>query len=196
MLSGMFDTVAAVLAVFLCCIAVKLTDDYLDKDMDRRAGRSNWATRLGPCSMVYAMIILCLAVTLNPQISASLFIACYIIGMFNDLGTLLPSGMRGWQESLLVLLLGFLFIGWHLLLFSLLFIAAVQLFDDYIDMRTDRLCGQRNMACRFGSVECLTLCLLFLSVAFILDEELFNPVVMGTVIFYSIQWFGERRRSL
>ncbi|MDR3591411.1 MAG: hypothetical protein P4N41_17285 [Negativicutes bacterium] len=180
----MFDTAATMLSVCLCCCAVKLTDDFLDRDVDCSGGRANWAVRLGPGAMVYAVLLLALAAGFCPRVSLSLFFASYCIGMFNDLTVLLPSRLKGWQESLLVLTLGVILFDWRTVVFALLFVASVQCFDDCVDMRSDRLCGQRNLACRFGPVVCLTGGLILLFSAWGLDEELFFPVCGGTVIFY------------
>jgi len=182
----MFDNAAIVLAVFLCCFAVKLIDDFLDKEIDLSCGRCNWADRLGPGAMVYAVLLLSLAACLNSRVSLPLFFASYIIGMFNDMGTTLPSQLTGWQESLLVTTLGVIFFDFHIVLFALLFVASVQFFDDYLDMRSDRLCGQRNLACRFGPVVCLAGALILFFAAWGLDEALFMPVFTGTAIFYGL----------
>lgn len=180
----MFDTLTAGAAVWFCCLAVKLIDDFLDKETDAGCGRLNWAVRLGPGAMVYAVLALALAACINAPLSLSLFFASYAIGMYNDLGAVLPSRLTGWQESLLVLVLAVLLVNFHTVFFALLFVAAVQFFDDFIDMRSDRLCGQRNLACRLGPIACLICGLILLSAAWRLDENLFIPVFSGTAIFY------------
>jgi 1,4-dihydroxy-2-naphthoate octaprenyltransferase len=176
--------ITTALAVAICALAVKLTDDALDKETDLAAGRRNLAARLGPGTMVYAALCLAVAASINAPVTLSLFFASYIVGMFNDLRQAFPSRLRGWQESALVTLLGVILFGWHLMLFSLLFILAVQLTDDCIDMHSDRLCGQRNFACRLGWLECWLAGLIALLAAWWLDEKLFYPVLAGTTAFY------------
>lgn len=183
MLPTMSDVTTA-LAVAICALAVKLTDDALDRESDLAGGRSNLAARLGPGTMVYAALCLAIAASINTPVSLSLFFASYIIGMFNDFRLIFPSRLRGWQESALVALLGLILFGWHLMAFALLFILAMQLIDDCVDMHADRLCGQRNLACRLGWPECLLAGLALLLAAWWLDEKLFYPVLAGTSVFY------------
>lgn len=182
----MFDTAVTAVAVWLCCCAVKLTDDFLDQETDLGGGRYNWAVCLGPGAMVYALVLLALAAALNARVSLSLFFASYVVGMTNSLGTLLPSRLTGWQESALVTALGIIVFDTRTAFFALLFVASVQLFDDFLDMSSDRLCGQRNFACRFGPVVALSGGLILLLCAWGLDEELFIPVFTGTAFFYCL----------
>lgn len=180
---AMFDASAA-LAAALCAVAVKLTDDWLDRDRDLAAGRANWAATIGSGAMVYAALFLALAAGINAAVSLALFFASYIVGMFNDLGRLLPSRLSGWQESVLVLAAGMAICGWRVTLFAVLFVAAVQLLDDCIDLAGDRLAGQRNFACRLGTAECLLTGLTLLLAAWWLDAALFGPVFAGVALVY------------
>jgi 4-hydroxybenzoate polyprenyltransferase len=180
----MFSPLTVCLAVILCAAAVKLLDDWLDRDDDRTAGRNNWAAMLGPGATVYAALLLAMAAALSTHISLALFFASYCIGMFNDFSRRLPSRLRGWQESLLVCGFGAVILGWHVMLFSLMFIAAVQLLDDCLDLTADQRAGLKNLAVRFGPVECLLAGLLLLLAAWWLDGTLFPPVLAGTLLFY------------
>ncbi|HWQ62737.1 MAG TPA: hypothetical protein VN521_10520 [Negativicutes bacterium] len=179
----MFDAATA-LAAALCALAVKLTDDWLDRDRDLAVGRANWSAALGAGTMVYATLFLALAAGINAAVSLALFFASYIVGMFNDLGRLLPSRLSGWQESLLVLAAGTAVCGWRVMLFAVMFVAAVQLFDDCIDLAGDRLAGQRNFACRLGTAECLLTGLTLMLAAWWLDAALFGPVFAGVALVY------------
>jgi 1,4-dihydroxy-2-naphthoate octaprenyltransferase len=177
---------AAALAAALCSLAVKLTDDWLDRDRDAAVGRANWSVRLGTGAMVYAALFLALAAGINVAVSLALFFASYVVGMFTDLGRRLPSRLTGWQESLLVLAAGAALCGWRTMLFATLFVSAVQLIDDCVDLAGDRLAGQRNFACRFGTVECLLGGLTLLLAAWWLDAGLFVPVFAGVVAVYCL----------
>ncbi len=183
---AMFEWLATALAAGLCSLAVKLTDDWLDRDRDLAAGRPNWAAAIGTGTMVYAALFLTLAAGINAAVSLALFFASYIVGMFNDLGRLFPSRLSGWQESLLVLAAGLILAGWRTMLFSLLFVAAVQLLDDCLDRADDRLAGQRNLACRFGAAECLLAALILLLAAWWLSAGLFGPVCAGVTAVYGL----------
>jgi len=179
-----FNVFAASLAVSLCSLSVKLMDDHLDRDRDMCCGRANMAEVLGKGTVVYAAMLLALAAGLNAVLSLSLFLASYVVGMFNDLSRIMPTRLSGWQESVIVFVLGSFLFGLHMMMFALLFIIAVQLFDDCIDIHTDRLCGQRNFACRMGLLECMLVGLAALVGACWLDETLFVPALIGTGLSY------------
>jgi 4-hydroxybenzoate polyprenyltransferase len=176
--------ISVALAAALCALAVKLTDDWLDQDRDRAAGRANWAACLGTGAMVYAALLLALAAGVNAAVSLALFFASYIVGMFNDLGRLLPSRLSAWQESVVVLAAGMAICGWRAMAFAVLLVAAVQLFDDCLDLAGDRLAGQRNFARRFGTMECLIAALALILAARWLDAALFGPVSAGVAVVY------------
>jgi len=189
----MSDQIATFFATVFCAIAVKLVDDFLDKEQDNDSGCFNLTTQLGLNSVVYAALFLALAAGLNSKISMPLFLASYIVGMFNTLGHKLPSKLTGLQESILVGLLAILLFGWHRILFALTFITAIQLGDDCVDLRSDHFCGQSNLACRYGLVECFILALSALLLACWLDEEIFLPVLAGSMAVYAGFFYHQRR---
>jgi hypothetical protein len=173
-------------------MSIKLADDFLDQDVDR--SERNFAKKIGKGTMLYGMVSMAIAVSLNASISVSLFFASYIIGMFHDLKRYFPSHLNGIQESLLVFILGVFFWGWRTMLFSIFFVISIQLLDDYIDYYTDQLIGQRNWAHRLGRVECSLLFLLNLLAAWLVCEHLFPAVFLGTVVFYSAILYYQRGR--
>lgn len=187
-----FEQSTIVFSTLLCGIAVKLVDDFLDKDMDNRAGSSNFTIRLGNGTIIYAMLALTVAASINAMISIPLFLASYSIGMFNDLKQLFPSGLKGWQEALFILLLGILLWGWQLMLFSVLLISSIQLFDDYLDMYIDERVGYRNIANHIGKVECLLLSIITMLTAWLVEEHVFPFVFLGTFLFYSMLFFYQK----
>jgi 4-hydroxybenzoate polyprenyltransferase len=179
-----YNFVTIALSVSLCSAAVKLMDDYLDKDIDLSIGRKNWAEILGRGTMVYAVLLLAFAAALHTQMALSLFFACYIVGMFTSLSQRLPSSLKSWQESFLVFILGSWFLSWHIMLFALSFVFAVQLIDDCIDYQCDKRIGLRNFAHRFGVIECLLGALLSVLLAWSIDETAILPAITGTGIVY------------
>ncbi|MCE5286677.1 MAG: hypothetical protein LLG02_12635 [Pelosinus sp.] len=191
MYSVIFDFLAASMAVVCCGAAVKLSDDFLDKEMDIRSGQHNWALTLGSGALFYAIICLIAAAGLNSQVSLPLFLASYIVGMFNDYQHIFPSRLTGLQESLLVLVLGVCLFGLNSMLFSLSFILAIQLFDDCLDIHRDKLAGYRNWAYRFGLAECSLLGALCIILAWYINELTFFSVLCGTVFFYGIIYWHE-----
>lgn len=179
-----FNFLSIAAAVACCSAAVKLADDYLDREFDAIAGRTNWAEQLGQGTMLYAMFLLALAAGINAPLSLSLFLASYVIGMFNSMRTKLPSRLNGLQESLLALTAGIILFGWNYMLFAFTFVLAVQLFDDYLDVQSDQIAGQRNLAKRFGSLECLVMGVICIVAAWGANEELFLPVALGSMLVY------------
>lgn len=181
-----FEFLRIMTAVVLCSGAVKLVDDYLDKEFDHCVGRKNWADYWGQGSLIYAMLFLVIAAGIHAAVSMSLFLASYIVGMFNDLKSVFPSRLKGWQESFFVMAVGILCFGWNLMFFAVFFIWGVQLFDDCLDVRTDCLAGQRNFACRFGTLECFLLGVMAFIFAGWINETVFWPVFSGTAFFYAV----------
>ena len=192
MLHAMCEFISIMFSVILSAIAIKLADDYLDQDMDK--SEKNFATALGKGSMLYGMLSMALAASLNASISLSLFFASYIIGMFHDLKNLFPSRLSGFQESVLIFIVGIILLGWKIILFSIFFVISIQLLDDYIDDSKDELIGHRNWAHRLGRVECFLLFILTLLISWIINEEIFPAVFLGTVVSYSIILYYQKGR--
>jgi hypothetical protein len=187
-----FEFIGTTFSVIFCAIAIKLADDFLDQDIDTNY---NFAKDIGKGTMIYSMLFMACAVCLNVSVSTSLFFASYIIGMFHDLKQQFPSHLSGIQESILVFIIGTFFWGWKTMVFSVLFILSIQLFDDYIDVHTDQLSGHRNWAHRLGNVECFLLFVVSILASWWIGEHMFPPVFWGTVIFYGTIWCYQRGKA-
>ena len=187
-----FEQLTIIISVIFCAIAVKLVDDFLDYDLDTRTGSHNFTHKLGNGTVVYAMLALAIATSINPIVSIPLFLASYSVGMFSDLKQFFSSGLTGWQESLLVLLCGILLWGWQQMLFSLFFIGGVQLFDDYMDAQAELIDG-RNIANQIGKVECLLLSSITMLTAWQVMEHMFLSVFLGFFLFYGLLFFYQKR---
>ena len=135
---AIFEPVGIVITVILCSIAVKLVDDFLDRELDTRAGCYNFSKTLGSGAIVYGMLALSLAASINASVSIPLFLASYSIGMFNDFKKTFISGLSGLQESLLVFILGVLLWGWQSMLFSMFFIS--------FRLKTEDVSGSKHIA--------------------------------------------------
>lgn len=179
-----FEFAETSLAVIFCGLAIKLTDDWIDQEEDKLAGQKNWAAIIGMGTMLYAILLLILAAAIRAEVSLPLFLASYVVGMFHDLTSQFPLGLSGWQESLVIFIISILFFGFEVTVFSLFFITAVQFFDDWYDLRSDLMGGQRNYAVRLGKMECFLLGTLSLFAACWIKEILFYPVLTGTVIVF------------
>jgi len=192
---AIFESARVTLAVVCTAFAVKLVDDFLDLEQDRISRRANWTMLLGRATVVYGLLCLAIGASIHP-ISLPLFFASYIVGMFNDLSQLFPSRLAGWQESLLVFIMGYLLWGWRLMFISLFFVVSIQLLDDCYDTASDQLAGHRNLAHRFGSHECLLAATCALLLATWLASELIVPLILGTVVFVLFNIWLERKKLL
>lgn len=188
----MFSAVVQTVSVILCAAAIKLTDDYLDKDIDICSGHRNWAEFLGSGAMVYAALFLAVSVALSRSLSLSLFFSCYIVGMFNGLKAIYPSSFNGIQEAAIVFVLGIVLTNWEYMMFSFSFSVGVQLIDDCIDFKVDKKAGSRNLAHRFGVLECLLGATLSFMGAVLAAETVFLPTLVGVSLVYAISlWWQE-----
>ena len=183
----MFDWIIHTVAVACCGVAIKLSDDWLDREVDFELQAYNWSTILGDGTMFYAMLFLTLAASLHTQVCLSLFLMSYGIGMFHDFHNYFPLGLTGWQETLMVSIMSILLFSWQITVFSALFVFAVQLLDDFIDFSSDeRRTGQRNIACRIGRYECFVLAVICIMVSWRLYAEIFPPVLIGTLLVWGL----------
>lgn len=150
---ALIATVRAGAAIICSGLAVKLMDDFLDLQYDSQAGIPSPAVRLGEATLPYGLILLAIGAAFHAPIALSLFFAAYAIGMVQDLRRPLPSGLTGWQESLLVLGLGALLLGPVNQIWGLAIMVFVQAIDDTIDYHVDQMSGNPNLLRRFGWVE-------------------------------------------
>lgn len=180
------------LAVLFTAISVKLTDDYLDEEQDQLLGEFNFTHCLGKGLPIYGLMSLAVAATLDVTVSVPLFLACYIMGMCHDTSSHYPLGFTGFQEGLLVLLFGYVWFGWEIFSFSLLFIFAVQCLDDWIDAAKDQQVGKKNFAHSIGKIECILLALICFSLAYCIDANLFLPTLAGFMLTYVVLMKIER----
>lgn len=185
MLPAISETVRIIGAAVLCSVAVKLLDDYLDRELDAVSGVHNWINRLGEGTVAYSLPLLAVSVALETAVGISLFLSSWAVGMYRSLPVRYPSRLRGWQEAALAVLAGAFFAGWRLMLCSLLIAAAVQLADDIIDRCSDRAAGLRNLAHRFGSIPCLLVGTAFCFGAWLAAPPVFWPALGGVAAAYA-----------
>lgn len=153
------------LSILLIGSAIKLMDDVLDEEIDRLEGRETLAIRLGPAVVPYCMVLVALAVILNLPLALSLFFASYALGMFGDFLRILPTGVRGWVEAVVILFLGIVLFGWHEMVTSLALIWCIQIADDLFDRRRDEGVGCYNLTHCLGIWESLGSLLLSFALA-------------------------------
>ena len=152
-------------AVLFTGVAVRLMDDFLDLRFDVCEGAETLAVRLGEGSIAYALISFALGAMVHPEAAVALMVGAYAVGMAGDIGRRLPSGLSGYQESAVLLLLAALFLPWRTLLWAVASMLCVQLLDDLEDLALDRITGNPNLARRIGVVEAHMLALVALLTA-------------------------------
>ena len=177
------------IAVFLTAFAVKIIDDYLDQDMDNGI-QKNWALLLGPGCVIYAILLLAIGFTLNTPLCFALFLSCYTVGMYNNMFTVLPLHMKGWQESLIVLFIGIMVTNLTIIVFSICLVTATQLLDDCIDYHVDMALGSGNLASKWGTLECLICALILILIASQMNHQVFWPTVtaIGACYLLNYKW--------
>jgi len=150
------------IAVFFAGISIKLMDDYLDQNLDELIGKQTLAIKLRRATIPYALLSFSLSVILNIQWAISLFWGSYIIGMGNDLSNSLPSGLKAYQESIILFSIGCFLLPIYELISSILIIFNLQLIDDLIDAKKDEQIFHRNFTHILGERQAILLILIIL----------------------------------
>ena len=166
------------LSVFLTGVIVKTMDDSLDYDIDHIAGKAVNPILSNPGILPYTLLIFSVACTLDGQTGGSLFFASFIIGMAGDFDTLMPSGLKGYQESLALIFIGFFIFQSKIFLSSLLAILSFQLLDDILDDKTERGYSQ-NWCSVLGKVEAVILSLIFFLATLLIDPYKYFMVIFS-----------------
>ncbi|HEY8417054.1 MAG TPA: hypothetical protein VIK93_03340 [Limnochordales bacterium] len=172
--TGVVQLAAAVVAAG---VAIKLMDDWLDRELDALTGRVTLAAALGNGVIAYALAALAIGMLLQPPVAGTLFLAAYALGMAHDATRRLPTGLAAWQELLLAVGAGMLLAGPYVMVASMVAMIFVQCADDLLDWAEDRRRGLRSWAERLGRVETALVAGIALLVGFVLA-----PVLMGAVI--------------
>jgi len=128
-------------AIALTAIVSKWLDAYLDDELTQTQKQNGLA---------YCLMALLIAGILDFPVTVALFFACYIVGMFTNMQMILPSGMPGWLESVIVAVLSVVFCGVKTTVWSLFVIIAIQLLDDVLDVREDQQHRHANIAFFLG----------------------------------------------
>lgn len=157
MFAGTFEALIGAVrlpaSVLAAGVAIKLMDDFLDGAGDRRAGTVTVAARIGAGVLPYCLLALTVALLVEPRVAGALFLGAYAIGMAHDLDRRLPTGLRGWQESLLAAGISVIGAGWAVATAGVATMLFVQCVDDLADSEDDRVRSQANLAHALGPVE-------------------------------------------
>jgi len=168
-------------SIFLTGLTIKMMDDFLDKDLDGLTKENNMIVLLGSGIIPYILVLFSIACAIDSKISAGLFLSSYCLGMANDFTAKMPSGLYGYHESVLSLILGFSLLGIKTMASSLFVMAAVQLWDDYVDF-DNAYFTKKNWAVILGKGECLILGGIFFLCSFYLNMLLAITVAISTYI--------------
>lgn len=171
---------------------IKLMDDYLDQDLDKIEGKYTLAMILDKAVLPYALLMITLAMAIDPGLTGSLFLASYAIGMGHDLKRTLPLGWTGLTESILFSLFGFLVFGFSEMISSLMVIISIQFVDDFLDYYTDVHFSRRNFVNRFGFFESLLICFITFIVAMVLNWQKTVIVYISLPIVLIIVGYGKK----
>lgn len=175
-----------ILSVFLTGCVIKIMDDYLDQDIDILENEQNLFTVLELGVLPYALLLLSLAFFLDSVTALSLFLASFAVGMGGNLTAKMPSGLYGYQESFIVLLLGFLSLKINMLS-SILIIIVIQLLDDIKDYKRNKI-NKKNLAFLLGKVECYLLAVICFLLSFYLDSiKAVSSIISTYLITYIIR---------
>lgn len=177
--------------IFLTGIVIKIMDDYMDREFDKLINRDNTTKILGSGVLPYALFIFSLACILNPVTAVSLFFASFATGMAGNLNAKMPSGLYGYQEALITIVMGLVLFGVMEMFSSLLLIFAIQLWDDYVDYNSDRY-SIKNWAFILGKNECLLLGIIFFILSVYLDyfKALSGIFSMWIIVYIIKLWFN------
>ncbi|HHV19621.1 MAG TPA: hypothetical protein GXZ27_12410 [Thermoanaerobacterales bacterium] len=175
-----------ILSVFFTGMVIKIMDDYLDQDIDFLQKDQNLFTVIEYGGLPYALILLSLAFVFDPVTSLSLFLGSFALGMAGDLTVKMPSGLYGYQESIIVTALGLLFLKINMAS-SIFIMISIQLWDDYKDSDKDMI-NSKNWAFLLGKVECVLLTVIFFLLTFYLDYvKAISSIISMKVIEYIIK---------
>lgn len=191
MLYTIFNIIKQVICVFFTGLVIKMMDDYIDRDIDSLSGQKNIFT-LSNCRIIpYVLLIFGLACFINKETALTLFFASYSIGMMGTLKAKMPTSLYGYQESIIIIVLGVILFGITEMSSSIFIIACVHLLDEYIDYNKDKK-YKKNWVFLLGKTEVLILGLIFLLSAIymnplksILVLFLTYPVVYITYLLYT-----------
>lgn len=197
MSSALCNLVRDLAALFATGLAIKLLDDYLDRD-ETFNSRPVLATILDRGTVAYAILSYALAAELRPSWALTLFLASYGCGMLGDSPWRLPTHLPAWGETWLVIMLGILATGWQQMISSTAFILGVQLIDDAFDLAEDRHALRSNLAAKWGRAETSLAGIGFVLISLLMDlrKTLLGLTVLPAVLYVArAPWLKEAGKS-
>ena len=155
--------------MFFTGFVIKIMDDYTDQNIDKMLEKPNIYEAMELGGLPYVLLLLSLAFILDPITSLSLFLSSYVIGMMGSINVKMPSGLYGYQESILILFFSFITLEKIDMVSSITIIFAIQLLDDFLDYERDYL-NKKNLAFVLGKTECMLLSVILFLLTCYLDS--------------------------
>lgn len=177
--------VKQVVAILCAGMAIRLMDDVVDRASDKSIGLVTSVDQLADTALVYALAALATGAFLAPALVGALFLAAYAVGMGGDLKRRLPSGLSGYQESVLVIAIGIAGAGVWIMSWAVAVMVALQAIDDLRDLTIDGRTGSRNMCQVLGQGEVILLGLLALLTSLNLSLALTSVALLIAV---TVSW--------
>lgn len=184
--------ITVIIAASITAFIIKLLDDYIDLD---QSGFSHIVDKMGKGILPYSLILFSLSCLINREVTISLLAAAYIIGMTKDLNRELSFKLKGYHESVIILIIFGLFLGIYEMVSSLIIIFIIQLLDDIIDLKKDKYYNNKNLAINFGIVEVCLSSLIFFLVSIKIDLKKTLICIIIFILFQAIEFIiyrGER----
>lgn len=150
---------------------IKMVDDALDAEYDICRGQRTLAVKWGRAALPYTIIMVLLAAWANLQLTFAAFLGSYAVGMFINWRETLPTRVPAYVETILMMSISVLLVGWRNALWGLAMMCVIDWLDDVIDRWRDHDSGQLNMVHRFGIVEVLLATLVALCTAIFANPE-------------------------
>ena len=175
--------------IFVIGIVIKLMDDSLDQELDKLKGTKNLAVNIGQVIMPYSLILMIIALSLNYKESVGFFCASYILGMTYDFKKKLPTYLKGWQESILVLVISIFMTSVYNIISALVLILLLQLIDDAIDYKKDKYVTEINYLKKLGVVPGIFLILILLLISFQYYPLKLLYFFLAVILIYMIDYF-------
>lgn len=185
MLLIVFKYVKLFFTFFLIGFVIKLVDDSIDvTDANRIFDKllNNMQNGIIP----YILVIFSISCLLDYKLTVSIFISSYIIGMFNDINRILSFKLKGYQEAIILFLIGIFFLGKSEMISSFLLVLIIQLLDDIIDLKNDKYYGRNNLCLKFGFLEVSVFLLILTLLLFKLS---YIKLLFGMLIFLIFQLY-------
>ncbi|WP_425447515.1 hypothetical protein [Dethiothermospora halolimnae] len=184
--------VKMIVAIIFTAFVIKMIDDYIDDDNKLL---KKLIYNMGTGVLPYGLIIFSMACLLDKEVSISLLFSAYIIGMFSDLNRKLSFKIKGYQEGVLVFLVGTLLIGLYPMISSFLIMLLLQLIDDIIDLKLDRMNNNSNLVDRFGLVEVILFSLIIVLILIKINIIKLIVCLIVFLVFAALEvfWVGGKK---